>query len=297
MRRRRSRASSARWGSSGADSLLALGLKQLIAKEHKDSKAFQDAYACFWALCKAAIDPQMKGETIYDMLVQHMLTERLFCTVFANPDFTRRNVIAVEIERVIDALTSREFDRHGFQRTLDRFYVAIEGAARSLTKRTGRGVDLIYQGLLRYGRPAPDYRRSNAQSVVVALSGGEADLGFLRIIVEEERRTQSPLPVDTMIALSLLWQERRIDTSLLARAIQRNEAAARNVLERLVEAGLVEAHGIKKGRTYTLSPHVYREAGEPAAYIRQAGFDAIQQEEMAVTIRTRAWKDHSERRG
>jgi ATP-dependent DNA helicase RecG len=69
---------------------------------------------------------------------------------------------------------------------------------------------------------------------------------------------------------------------LLARAIQRNEAAARNVLERLVEAGLVEAHGIKKGRTYTLSPHVYREAGEPAAYIRQAGFDAIQQEEMAL---------------
>jgi predicted helicase len=68
------------------------------------------------------------------MLVQHMLTERLFRTVFDNPDFTRRNVIAVEIERVIDALTSREFDRHGFQRTLDRFYVAIEGAARSLTE-------------------------------------------------------------------------------------------------------------------------------------------------------------------
>src|SRR3712207_5768487 len=31
-----------------------------------------------------------------------------------------------------------------------------------LAERTGRGVDLIYQGLLRYGRPAPDYSRSDA---------------------------------------------------------------------------------------------------------------------------------------
>jgi ATP-dependent DNA helicase RecG len=56
-----------------------------------------------------------------------------------------------------------------------------------------------------------------------------------------------------------LRQERRLDTTTLAHAIQRNEAIARSVLERLVEAGLVEAHGVKKGRTYTLSPQVYRE--------------------------------------
>ncbi|HET6878638.1 MAG TPA: ATP-binding protein, partial [Pirellulales bacterium] len=35
-----------------------------------------------------------------------------------------------------------------------------------LAERTGRGIDLIYQGLLRYGRPAPNYRQSTAQSVV-----------------------------------------------------------------------------------------------------------------------------------
>ena len=36
-----------------------------------------------------------------------------------------------------------------------------------LTERTGRGVDLIYEGLLRYGRPAPDYARSDPTTVVV----------------------------------------------------------------------------------------------------------------------------------
>ena len=60
------------------------------------------------------------------MLVQHLFTERLFRTIFDNPDFIHRNVIAAEIEKVIDALTSRAFNRNDFEKSLDRFYVAIE---------------------------------------------------------------------------------------------------------------------------------------------------------------------------
>lgn len=151
-----------------------------------------------------------------------------------------------------------------------------------LAERTGRGVDLIYQGLLRYGRSAPDYRSTNSHSVAVRLPGGGADLGLLRVVIEEENRRQSPLPVDSLIAIGQLRQERRLDTATLARAIQRDEAIARSVLERLVEAGLVEAHGVKKGRTYTLSPQVYRELGQSADYVRLAGFEPIQQEQMVL---------------
>src|SRR6202035_5861118 len=78
-----------------------------------------------------------------------------------------------------------------------------------LAERTGRGIDLIYQGLLRYGRPAPNYRRSTAHSVVVVLPGGAADVGLLRTIIAEEKRLGHALPVDSMIALVLLRQERR----------------------------------------------------------------------------------------
>jgi ATP-dependent DNA helicase RecG len=73
-----------------------------------------------------------------------------------------------------------------------------------------------------------------------------------------------------------------VDTQRLAREIQRDETAARKVLERLVEAGLVEARGVKKGRTYTLSPTVYQALGHPADYVRQVGFDVIQQEQMVL---------------
>ena len=69
---------------------------------------------------------------VEEMLIQHLLTERLFRTVFDNPDFTRRNVIADEIEKVIDALTSHSFSRDGFLQSLDRFYIAIEDTARTI---------------------------------------------------------------------------------------------------------------------------------------------------------------------
>ena len=151
-----------------------------------------------------------------------------------------------------------------------------------LAERTGRGVDLIYQGLLRYGRPAPDYSRSDNTTVIVRLLSTEADIPFLRLIVEEERRTCNPISIDSLILLAPLRRERRLDISVLASAIQKDESVARFTLERLVEKGLIEAHGVKKGRTYTLSAKVYREFGQRADYVRQAGFDSIQQEQMVL---------------
>lgn len=149
-----------------------------------------------------------------------------------------------------------------------------------LSERTGRGVDLIYEGLLRYGRPVPDYSRSDRTSVVVRLSSAQADIGFLQMILEEEKRTGITLPLDSLIILARLKQERRLDISEAAAAIQKDESTARSVLERLVESGLVDAHGVKRGRTYTLSANVYRKLGQSADYVRQIGFDQIQQEQM-----------------
>jgi predicted helicase len=67
------------------------------------------------------------------MLIQHLLTERLFRTIFNNPDFTRRNIIAAEIEKVIDALASQSFSRADFLKKLDRFYLAMELAAATIS--------------------------------------------------------------------------------------------------------------------------------------------------------------------
>ncbi len=46
-----------------------------------------------------------------------------------------------------------------------------------------------------------------------------------------------------------LWQDRRLTTEEAARLTQKPEADARAALNRLVEIGLVEPRGERKGRT------------------------------------------------
>lgn len=111
---------------------LARALLAIIEREYKQNKKFIAAFDTFAELCRTSLDPKISTDVINEMLVQHLLTERLFSTVFDNPDFIRRNAIAAEIEKVIDTLTSRSFNRHEFLKSLNRFYIAIEGAAKSI---------------------------------------------------------------------------------------------------------------------------------------------------------------------
>ena len=108
------------------------GLAQLIQQERKSNRTFTAAFAEFLDKCRQSINPNIAEAAVEEMLIQHLLTERLFRTVFNRPAFTRRNVIAFEIENVIDALTSHSFSRDEFLSSLDRFYVAIERTAETI---------------------------------------------------------------------------------------------------------------------------------------------------------------------
>ncbi|MDA7418304.1 putative DNA binding domain-containing protein [Xenophilus arseniciresistens] len=151
-----------------------------------------------------------------------------------------------------------------------------------LVERSGRGVDTIYRGMLKFGRPAPDYGRTDASNVVLRLPTEAADLEFRRLVVEEERRRSSELPIDSLIALAALRELKRVSADELAARIQRDAASAKRTLEALTEAGLVEAHGNARGRSYTLSAAVYGASGNKAGYTRQAGFAPIQHEQMVL---------------
>ncbi|MBL8252140.1 MAG: ATPase, partial [Candidatus Competibacter sp.] len=152
-----------------------------------------------------------------------------------------------------------------------------------IVERSGRGVDLIYRGLLRFGRPEPDYGRTDAHSVVLRLSTAEADLSFLKLVLDEENRRGGKLPIDGLIALAVLRGFKRITCEELARHLQKDTDQAKRTLEALHEAGLVQAHGATKARSYTLSAGLYQAMGNKAAYTRQAGFSSIQNEQMVLS--------------
>jgi ATP-dependent DNA helicase RecG len=151
-----------------------------------------------------------------------------------------------------------------------------------LAERTGRGIDRIFEGMLRYGRPAPDYAMSNAFTVSLQMVNAAADLDFLKMVVEQEDRL-GQMPIDSLIILSRLREEKRLTTTDLAPSLQKSETLVRATLEKLVETGFLESHGSGRGRTYTLSAALYRRAGKKAEYVRQVGFSAIQQEQMVLS--------------
>ena len=108
------------------------GLSKLIKEQRNTNRLFTRTFEEFLDKCRLSINPNLSEAAVEEMLIQHLLTERIFRTVFSNPDFTRRNAIAREIEIVITALTSQAFSRDDFLQGLDRFYVAIERTAETI---------------------------------------------------------------------------------------------------------------------------------------------------------------------
>ena len=105
---------------------------ELIKTQHRTNAQFRADFAAFHQLCQAAINPNLSEAAVEEMLIQHLLTERIFRTVFENPDFTTRNIIAREIENVLKAPLDTAYSRGEFLRRLDPFYREIERQAATL---------------------------------------------------------------------------------------------------------------------------------------------------------------------
>jgi predicted helicase len=113
---------------------LAKALEGVLEEQKKTNKEYAVAFAAFADICRQAINPNIGDDAVERMLIQHLLTERIFRKIFNNPEFRTRNVIAAEIEKVITALTKKSFSRDGFLAPLEHFYGAIERAASTRTE-------------------------------------------------------------------------------------------------------------------------------------------------------------------
>ena len=109
-------------------------VESLIKEERHRNPSFRAVFDDFYALCRQAINPNLSEDAVERMLVQHLLTERIFRKIFSDSDFSRRNVVAVEIEKVIAELTKRSLNRDEFLKRLEPFYHAIEHNADNATE-------------------------------------------------------------------------------------------------------------------------------------------------------------------
>jgi ATP-dependent DNA helicase RecG len=153
-----------------------------------------------------------------------------------------------------------------------------------LVERTGRGIDRIFREVLGLGRRPPDYSGSTEDTVKVVLPGGKADLNFVRLILEVQDRHRRTLGWPHLLVLRQAADEGELSVPEVARLIQQGEARARSLVEELVEMGLLEAKGSKKGRVYHLSAWVFKQLGRPTAYVHRRGIEGVRQEELIMQM-------------
>jgi ATP-dependent DNA helicase RecG len=130
-----------------------------------------------------------------------------------------------------------------------------------LVERTGRGIDTIFEGQLRYGRQLPDYSRSTGATVQVLLNDGPANVAITRLVAERDVPGRR-LSLDELLVLNVMAREQEpIGIGRAASLVQRLEGPTRAVLDRLVESGLLDGWDDRRERVYYFTSPVARTLG------------------------------------
>lgn len=151
-----------------------------------------------------------------------------------------------------------------------------------LVERRGKGVNDMFEQQLRAGRDVPDYSRSTAESVVVTVPLGNADLDLVRFLLTWEDEHQQPLSLDELRVVHEVKTSGSATSLDVAETLHLIPATARSVLGRLVELGILEARGVGRSRQFHLTARFYDLAQDRNAYVRVKGADPLQQERMIL---------------
>lgn len=106
-------------------------LREMIEKQHKENKPFREAHEDFLAHCREAIDQSISADDTREMIIQHILTEEIFLTIFGESHFHRENNIARELMKVVDTFFNRTEREHLLSR-IGGYYNAIKAAAADI---------------------------------------------------------------------------------------------------------------------------------------------------------------------
>ncbi|MGY6710716.1 MAG: type ISP restriction/modification enzyme [Rhizobiaceae bacterium] len=129
-------------------------LRGKIDAAYRDNEAFQAEAERFLAHAKDTINPTLGEADVREMLIQHILTEEIFASVFSESDFHRENNIAKELY----ALEAKFFTGAVKKETLaalNPYYAAIKSNAANITDHAEKQtfLKLIYENFYKVYNP------------------------------------------------------------------------------------------------------------------------------------------------
>ncbi len=106
-------------------------LRDVLDEQGASNQNYQKSRDGFLELCKKAINPTITLLDIREMIIQHILTEDLFMSVFDETQFHRENSIAHELSHIVDTFFSHEVKRNTLDR-IQHYYKTIKSRASQI---------------------------------------------------------------------------------------------------------------------------------------------------------------------
>jgi predicted helicase len=107
-------------------------LRHTLLAQDKTNKPFQATFKKLFSLCQQSINPKINAFDIREMIIQHILTEDIFLTVFNESQFHRENVIAKELESVVNTFFTGKVRRETLK-TIESYYAVIRREAANIS--------------------------------------------------------------------------------------------------------------------------------------------------------------------
>jgi predicted helicase len=103
-------------------------LREMIAAQGQTNATFRQARDKLLTLCQKTINPELTALDIREMMIQHILTEEIFLTVFNESQFHRENPIARALQAVVDSFFTGSLKRNTLA-SIESYYAAIRREA------------------------------------------------------------------------------------------------------------------------------------------------------------------------
>lgn len=111
---------------------LVLGrLREMIEEQERENSRFVAVRKEFLDLCRQSINPDITVDDVDEMLIQHILTEEIFVSIFSDAQFHRENNIARELYKVEETFFIGQTKRQTLDSIKD-YYEMIKAQATGI---------------------------------------------------------------------------------------------------------------------------------------------------------------------
>ncbi|MEN8220062.1 MAG: type ISP restriction/modification enzyme [Pseudomonadota bacterium] len=171
-------------------------LRQTLDRQDKTNQKFQATFKSLFTLCQQAINPKINAFDIREMIIQHILTEDIFLTVFNESQF---NIIAQQLEAVVNSFFIGKVRRETLK-SIESYYAVIRREAANIANHHEKQkfLKVVYENFYKsYNPKAADrlgivYTPNEVVQFMIESTDYLLDKHFNRLLADENVEILDP---------------------------------------------------------------------------------------------------------